>query len=430
MTPLSLSQLGKIVTGKTPKTSREDFFGGNTPFVTPSDMDERRLISETARTLTEDGVASVKSSVIPAGSVMVSCIGSDMGKTYLSGKRSVTNQQINTLIVDDKRFSPLFIYYNLFGRRTELREKAAGAAQPILNKTEFGKVVVDVPTFKEQREIAAVLGALDDKIELNRKTAATLEAMARALYRSWFVDFDPVHAKAEGRAPAHMPPQTAALFPDNFGEDGLPEGWMNVRVDEICSRIFSGGTPKTSEASYWNGQFPWLSSGETRKSFIVDTEKTITDAGIQGSSTRLARSGAVVVASAGQGKTRGQTSYLSIDSYVNQSVIACEADKSVVSDSFLFCDLKRRYEEFRAISDANSSRGSLTTKLIGGLDAVLPPRDIVQQFDTITAPMISGVLSAAGQSQTLATLRDTLLPRLMSGELRVGEAKEQVEGVV
>ncbi len=84
---------------------------------------------------------------------------------------------------------------------------------------------ISLPPIKEQREIAEVLGALDDKIEVNRKTAAVLEEMARALFRSWFVDFDPVHAKAQGRSPAHMDPATAALFPDRFGEDGLPEGW-------------------------------------------------------------------------------------------------------------------------------------------------------------------------------------------------------------
>ncbi|MBW0157629.1 restriction endonuclease subunit S [Sedimentimonas flavescens] len=324
-------------------------------------------------------------------------------------------------------FLSFFLRSELFS--DQIASLTSGSAQPQLPIRDLRHVQLPVPPIEEQREIAAILGTLDDKIELNRKTAATLEAMARALYRSWFVDFDPVWAKTEGRPPAHMAPATAALFPDSFGDDGLPVGWRMARIDELCSRIFSGGTPKTSEGAFWGGEFPWLSSGETRQSLIVDTEKTITDAGIKGSSTRRARRGAIVVASAGQGKTRGQTSYLSIDCYVNQSVIACEADTSVVPDSYLYCDLQRRYEEFRAISDANSSRGSLTTKMVGGLEVVLPTHEIVEAFDIIVAPMIARLINNARENKTLATLRDTLLPRLMSGELRVGEARELAEEV-
>jgi type I restriction enzyme S subunit len=288
---------------------------------------------------------------------------------------------------------------------------------------------ITLPTIEEQRAIAATLGALDDKIELNRKTAATLEEMARALFRSWFIDFDPVWAKLEGRAPAHMDAATAALFPDRFGEDGLPEGWAVVTINSVCERIFSGGTPKTDEASFWGGSVPWLSSGETRQNFIFQTEKTITELGIERSSTRLARRGAVVVASAGQGKTRGQTSYLGLESYINQSVIACEAKNESVSDHFLYCDLARRYEEFRSISDANSSRGSLTTKLLGGLETILPTAQVVRAFDILTTPHIERILGLVMENRALADLRDTLLPKLMSGELRVGDARQQVEEV-
>src|SRR5205823_4429417 len=111
---------------------------------------------------------------------------------------------------------------------------------------------------------------------------------------------------------------------------------------------------------------------ETRNSFIVSTEKSITLGGVENSSTRFARAGATVIASAGQGLTRGQTSLLAIDSYINQSVIALEAKNEISSDLFLFFDLDRRYEEFRQISDSHSSRGSLTTKLLGALRVLLP----------------------------------------------------------
>ena len=224
---LTIGDLGRIVTGKTPLTAVEGNFGGQIPFVTPSDMDGRKTISTTARYLTEVGAASVKGAKIPAGSILVSCIGSDMGKAAVAGRDCVTNQQINSIIVED-RFSNGFVYYNLSTRKDELRHQAAGgSAQPILNKGDFSRQKIMLPPLGEQKAIAAILGALDDKIELNRRMNATLEAMARALFQSWFVDFDPVRAKLDGRQPAGMDAATAALFPNRFhhvDDHLIPEG--------------------------------------------------------------------------------------------------------------------------------------------------------------------------------------------------------------
>ena len=170
--------------------------------------------------------------------------------------------------------------------------------------------------------------------------------MARALFQSWFVDFDPVRAKLEGRTPADLDKTTAALFPDQFQDSEIgpiPQGWRTVSVRETCSGIFSGGTPSTKIAQYWNGDIPWLSSGETRSRFIIQTEKTISFVGVENSSARIARAGCSVVASAGQGHTRGQTSLLMVESYINQSVVALCADVRVSSDLFLFFGLERRY---------------------------------------------------------------------------------------
>jgi type I restriction enzyme S subunit len=253
----------------------------------------------------------------------------------------------------------------------------------------------------------------------------TLEAMARALFKSWFVDFDPVRetvqtAAADG-APAPGEEPASRLVPSRT--EDIPEGWRLGRVADACSAIFSGGTPSTGEARYWNGGVPWLSSGETRQKFIIDTEKTITDAGVENSSTRLARAQSTVIASAGQGNTRGQTSLLTMDSYVNQSVVVLSPNLKVSSPYHLFFDLERRYDEFRRVSDGHSSLGSLTTKLLAGLDMLLPPREVVHAFDGIARPMIERIVLAQRESRTLAALRDTLLPKLISGELRVKTAE-------
>lgn len=209
---IRIGDLGRVVTGKTPPTSKPEYYGGITQFLTPTDMDERRIINQTLRYLSEEGVNKVSSSLLPKGSVSVSCIGSDMGKTVLIGKKSVTNQQINSVIVGDE-FDNLFVYYNLSGRKSELQFLASGAAQPIMNKTDFSNLTINVPPLTEQKAIASVLGTLDDKIENNCRINVTLEEMSCAIFKSWFVDFEPVHAKSTGKAPAHMDAEISRSFP-------------------------------------------------------------------------------------------------------------------------------------------------------------------------------------------------------------------------
>ena len=146
--------------------------------------------------------------------------------------------------------------------------------------------------------------------------------------------------------------------------------WEGRVLLEICE-IFSGGTPSTKNNEYWNGDIPWLSSGETRNNFIIDTERKITLLGVQNSSTRLAKKNDVAVASAGQGNTRGQVSFCLIDTYVNQSVIILRAKKKILP-KFLFYNLKSRYLELRMISDAHSSRGSLPKNVLSIVKILLP----------------------------------------------------------
>ena len=133
------------------------------------------------------------------------------------------------------------------------------------------------------------------------------------------------------------------------------------KLRDILISIHSGGTPSTTIKEYWGGPYKWLSSGETGQRFISDTVDTITERGINESSTKLAKRGSVVMACAGQGKTRGQTSYLLDDMYVNQSVIVLNTNRKIVLPLYLFYDLTGRYEELRGGSDASSTRGSITT---------------------------------------------------------------------
>ena len=156
-----------------------------------------------------------------------------------------------------------------------------------------------------------------------------------------------------------------------------------MKIGKIIVDVFSGGTPNTQTPEYWGGDIPWLSSGETRNRIITTTEKTITKLGVSESSTRLAKKHDIVIASAGQGTTRGRVSYCFIDTYINQSVIAVRCDKTQVEPIWLFYNLYNRYEELRRLSDSNASRGSITTKLIKDLDVCLPSLDEQRAISTL-----------------------------------------------
>ena len=163
----------------------------------------------------------------------------------------------------------------------------------------------------------------------------------------------------------------------------MRSNWKKYVLDEVCSRIYSGGTPSTRHPEYWNGDLKWLSSGETSQRFIYDTERTITQEGVNNSSTKLAKKGCTVVATAGQGYTRGQTSFLMTDTYMNQSVIVCEANQDYVLPLYLYYNLDSRYEEFRLLSDGTSTRGSLSGWILKKMDIELPPLNEQQKIISI-----------------------------------------------
>lgn len=165
------------------------------------------------------------------------------------------------------------------------------------------------------------------------------------------------------------------------------EEWKEYKLEDVCESIYSGGTPSTMNKEYWNGDLPWLSSGETGQKYIYSTEKTITQKGVDNSSTRYAFKDSTVVASAGQGYTRGQASYLKIDTYINQSVIVLKPNPKIIDSKFLFFNIDNRYRELRQLSDGTSTRGSLSGKIMKDLLINLPPLPTQQKIAAILSSL-------------------------------------------
>ena len=177
-----LGDIGKIVTGKTPKTTIAENYGGAIPFLTPSDDLSSKYAPQTTKTLTERGLSEVKNCLLPSNAICVSCIGSDLGKVVKVVKPTVTNQQFNS-IIPSSDFDADFVYYlmTIVGKQLNYLSKTSTAV-PIINKTQFSNFEVCIPPLQEQRRIAGILGAIDDKIENNRRINTNLELQAQALF--------------------------------------------------------------------------------------------------------------------------------------------------------------------------------------------------------------------------------------------------------
>ena len=371
---LTIGDLGKVVTGKTPPTSNSEYFGGDIPFVTPTDMDGRRVISTTERYLTEKGAEAVKGSKLPARSVMVSCIGSQMGKVAISGKPCVTNQQINSIIVSPE-YSELFVYYSLSLRGDEIRYIGSGSAVPILNKSDFSNLPILVHPLPEQRAIAGILGALDDKIELNRRMNRTLESMARAVFAEMMKD--------EG-------------------------GRMKVGTVGEDFHLTMGQSPPGETYNEESEGMPFF-QGRADFGFRYPVNRVYCIA-----PTRFAKAGDTLV------------SVRAPVGDVNMAKEKCAIGRGVAavrhktgSRSYTYYAMKFLEEDFARFEAEGTVFGSINKADFQNLEIGIPTTEQVEQFEKTYYPIDQMIENNEKESRMLASLRDTLLPKLMRGEVRV-----------
>ena len=236
---VALGDIADVVGGGTPSTKEPDNFDGDIPWLTPRDLSgaHDRYIERGERSLSLRGLDSSSAKLLPTGSVLLSTR-APIGYVALAKNQIATNQGFRSLLVRDGAL-PEYLYYWLKLNTEELERHASGSTFREISGSSLKEIRLRLPPLDEQRAIARVLGALDDKIELNRRMSATLEAMARALFKSWFVDFEPVRAKAAGRS-SGLPPALDALFPASFEASELgeiPSGWGVRSLDGVAETV-------------------------------------------------------------------------------------------------------------------------------------------------------------------------------------------------
>lgn len=322
-----------------------------------------------------------------------------------------------------------YIYYAL--QTVPIRPYVSGSVQAKLSQANLNRVPTPYPPDKSHRQaIAHILGTLDDKIELSRRMSETLEAMARALFKSWFVDFDPVRAKAEGRDPG-LPRDLADLFPSEFVDADagrIPKGWEEKPIGDLAE-IVGGSTPRTNRTEYWEGgKYNWVTPKDLSTlsaPVLVDTERKVTELGLAQIGSGLLPPGTVLMSS------RAPIGYLAITEIpvaINQGFIAMKP-RDGISNLYLLRWASNAHEEI--LSHANGSTFlEISKSSFRAIRVVVPPAPIMQAFDRLTRPLYDQVVAKQRGLSTLAALRDSLLPRLVSGKIRLNDANRVLAHVV
>lgn len=322
----------------------------------------------------------------------------------------------------EPKYDEDFIYY--LARLPEFRNYTIGRMEGTSGRQRVSwqaaqTFPLELPDKNVRSQIGKILSSLDEKIELNQQMNETLEGMARALFKSWFVVFDPVRAKSESRKLEGMDAATTALFPDTFNGDGIPKGWGKTAFSGLIE-IIGGGTPKTAIEEYWNGDIPWFSVVDApteAEVFVIDTQKRITQAGVDNSSTKVLEIGTTIISARG---TVGRVALVGVPMAMNQSCYAIRGKG--VPDYFTYYCVRQLVAELQSRAHG-SVFDTITRETFDTISFVRPDKKTTDAFDKFVAPFMQRILLNRHENATLARIRDTLLPKLLSGELQIQNTK-------
>lgn len=381
-TTTPIRELGFVVTGATPKSMETDSWGDEIDFITPSDQQDGAREVVTARALSGLGAQRMRSRIIPAGSTCFTCIGATIGKTCLTRRPAVTNQQINTVVPYESTDGE-FLYYALTYNASLIAQIASGSATPIINKTQFQEFMIKVPELRTQQAIGQVLGALDGKILINDRIGRTSDEL-RALKLRYRARTNPGSTYAS-------PLSSLAAFVNGraFTKGATGTGRMVIRIAEINSG--PGGS-------------------------TVYNDLDVPD-------EHLARPGDVLFAWSG---SLAVTRWYRIEAIINQHIFKVIPNVGV-PEWLIYELVQGKLTDFKAIAAGKATTMGHIQRHHLDEPVHAPKRECIASLDAELGPLWDRALAAERESLTLAELRDTLLPKLMSGEIRVRDAERIVE---
>ena len=400
---VTLGDVANIVGGGTPSTKDPENYNGDIPWITPRDLSAHnfRYIERGKRSITSNGLSSSSAKMLPENSVLFTSR-APIGYVALAKNEVSTNQGFKSLVLKDGNI-PEYFYYLLKHYTPKIESFASGSTFKEVSGGVLKSIEVSVPDVSIQRRIAHILGTLDNKIELNQKMNQTLEKIAKAIFKSWFVDFDPVRAKAEG-LPTGLPPEISDLFPDELVDSEIgeiPKGWDIRGLDHYLLLQRGFDLPSKDRIE---GDFPVVAASGISSTHNFPKAKA-------------------------PGVVTGRSGVLGNVFFVQQDFFPLNTTlwvKEFYAATPVFAYFLLGTIDF-AVFNAGSAVPTLNRNHLSSLRFPSPQQKLIDQFTKIATPLMESLDLRTKESSTLEQIRDTLLPKLISGELRIPEAEKFLE---
>lgn len=400
-----MSEISEVVGGGTPDSKRSEYWGGDVAWITPADLSgyHTKTIACGARSITQSGLANSGARVLPSGAVLMSSR-APVGYVAIAAQPLTTSQGFKSFVLGDAVLAE-YVYWFLKGNSDLLREYASGTTFAEVSGRRAGEIPIPIPPLAEQHRIVA---ALEERLtDIDAAVAALQRARANVKrYR--------VSVMLEGTRPGSL-----------FGPENAH--WELSRIGEIF-RVSIGSTPSRSNATYWNGNIPWVSSGEVAFSRIRATRESISELGLANSSTKMCAPGTVLIGMIGEGKTRGQVAILDVAACTNQNSAAIHVSETDHCPEFLFYALAAQYDATRRIGGGNNQK-ALNKQRVSELQIGMPDpqiqRLIVSQIEERLLVADRTLVDIDRQLGRAARLRQALMQRAFTGHLVVQQQTDE-----
>ncbi|MDI1495075.1 MAG: restriction endonuclease S subunit [Cenarchaeum symbiont of Oopsacas minuta] len=396
-----LSEVCKIYSGGTPSTKNKNFWNGNICWLSSGET-RNTFITDTERKITMLGVKNSTTRLAQKFDVVVATAGqgNTRGQVSLCLINTYVNQSVIVLRANNTTLLPKFFFYNLKSRYNELRQLSdSHSSRGSLPKNILSTLNIKLFTLLQQTKIGKIFYDLDQQIENLQNQNKVLEQMAQAIFKSWFVDFDGI-TKFE------------------YSELGkIPKGWKIKNLEELCTSIQNGGTPKRNESDYWkNGTIEWYKTGELCDSFLMKSKEKITKFGLEKSSTHIWPERTILIAIYAH-PVVGRLGILTKPSCSNQ---ACTGliPKTIFGTNFLFFSIFFTRHYFSKIASGTAQQ-NISQNIVKNHKIIVPPIILISKFNNTTDSLLKKIKVNKHNILTLTIIRNTLLPKLMSGEIRV-----------
>ena len=421
---VTIGEIADVVGGSTPSTKNPDNFDGDIPWLTPKDLSgpHDRYVVRGKRNLSQHGLNSCSATLLPTNSVLLSTR-APIGYVALAKNPIASNQEFRSLVLRNEGV-PEYLYYWLLENTEELERHASGSTFQELSGTALKNIRLRLPPLPEQRAIAHILGTLDDKIELNRRMNETLEAMAQAIFKDWFIDFGPVRAKMEGRGP-YLASETWDLFPDVLDDEGKPVGWWTYTLSDLAHHHRATLSPRAQpDRIYEHYSIP---------AYDAENAPAIDLGGSIKSNKTIVPEGAVLLSKLNPEIERvwlpnpnGEAPQVASTEFLALTPVA------PATCSLLYCLFRSRgfrVELTSMVTGTSKSHQRVSSKALLTREVLVAESQVLNAFDQVVRLFTDRMLSNRRETRTLTQTRDLLLPKLMSGEIRLRDAEKAV-GVV